>query len=101
MAHQQHDQQHRGIDRDAQHEAIADVVPRVAVHGVGGEDGGEPLVQQVDRRAQDDQRDQCGQERPGLEVADQDAVDAADDGAGRQRRQDHRPHRQVPHIQEI
>ena len=91
----QHDNQRRGIDGNAEHIAFAEEVPGIAVDRVGGEDGGEFLVQDVDRGAQDDQRHQRGEKRTRLEIADQQAVDAADRRADRHRAEDDQRNRQL------
>ena len=99
VADQEDDDQRRGVERHAENGAFAEKVPGVAVDRVGGKDGGEALVQEVDAGAQDDQRHQRGEERPRLEVADQDAVAGADHGAGEERRDDHQPDGKAEHEQ--
>ncbi len=90
----------RGIDGNAEHIALAEEVPGIAVDRVGGEYGGEFLVQDVDRGAQDDQRHQGGEKWTRLEIADQQAVDAADCRADRHRAEDDQRDRQPGDVEQ-
>ena len=84
MTDEQDKNQRSRVDRHAQDAALAEKVPSVAVDRVGGEDSGKALVEQIDGGAQDDQRHQRGEERPCFEIADQQSIPGAHDGACRQ-----------------
>jgi hypothetical protein len=71
MANEQGNDQRCGVDRNAEHETFAEEVPGVAIHRISREHRRVVSVEQIDGRAQDDERNQCGQERSRLEVADQ------------------------------
>jgi hypothetical protein len=101
VADQEHDKEGCGVDGNAKDAAGADEIPGVAVHRIGRKHLSVPGVEKIYGGAQDDEGDKRGQKRPRLQVADQEAVDAAERGANRQRRNDREPNRQFQHEQEI